>query len=179
MDRRGFLTHSLVGAGIVVGMSKLNLPAVAVEEASKKEAVLKLCSQEWIVPGRSVKEKAENILKWGGHGRNSAEWTSGVLNKFGGNWKGAGACAALCWGSHHGDSSSQDLGNCHDGINDLKKVLEAAGTLGATGVIWVPCFKGESRLLGTISRQPTRMGRQARLQDRFYRQTYPALAARS
>ena len=46
-------------------------PAAAEPEtdvAPPQKAVLRLSSQEWIVPGKSVREKADKILRWGGCG---------------------------------------------------------------------------------------------------------------
>ncbi len=68
MHRRTFLKNSLASAGLVAGLSKLNLTGLAAENPPAKPAVLNLCSQEWLVPGKSIKEKAEKILKWGGTG---------------------------------------------------------------------------------------------------------------
>ncbi|MGB2997981.1 MAG: hypothetical protein WBC59_05010, partial [Phycisphaerae bacterium] len=62
MDRREFVKSSLVGAGAAAGLSSGGLPAAAAEKP-QAAAVLKLCSQDSRIPGKSLKEKAENLLK--------------------------------------------------------------------------------------------------------------------
>ena len=146
MDRRTFLKNTIVGAGIVAGASKLNLTAFAAEEPAKKQAVLKLCSQDGLIPG-SLKEKAEKIVKWGGCGLEFGGLDVRRAEQIKKDLEGTGVGpAALCWGSHGGDLVSMDMEKRKKGIDDLKKVLEAAAALGSTGVIWVPCFNGQSKL---------------------------------
>src|ERR1039458_8625312 len=49
MRRRTFLKSSVASAGVMAGMPNLYPAAIAAEEAPRKQAILKLCSQEWIV----------------------------------------------------------------------------------------------------------------------------------
>ncbi|MGA2032642.1 MAG: sugar phosphate isomerase/epimerase family protein [Thermoguttaceae bacterium] len=148
MDRRTFLHHAVVGAGVVAGASRPNLlSAVAAQPASRKAAVLRLCSQEWIVPGGSVKEKAEKILKWGGCGLEFGGIDVRRAEAVRKELEGTGiAPAALCWGSCHGDLISTDPQKRKKAVAAFKQVLDAAAALGSTGVIWVPCFNGETKL---------------------------------
>lgn len=147
MRRRTFLKSSLLSAGVVAGMSKLNLPAFAAEETPRKQAVLKLCSQEWLVPGNSIKEKAEKVLKWGGCGLEFHGIDVRQAEQFKKELEGTGVSpAALCYGSHKGDYVSLDPAKRKKARADFKKVLDAAAALGATGVIWVPCFNRETTL---------------------------------
>jgi len=147
MQRRTFLKSSLAGAGVLAGMSGRNLAAFAVEDAPRKPAILKLCSQEWLVPGNSVKEKAEKILKWGGCGLEFHGIDVRQAEKIKKELEGTGVRpAALCYGSHHGDYVSLDLAKRKKARADFKGVLDAAAALGSTGVIWVPCFNGETNL---------------------------------
>ena len=128
-------------------MSKLNLAAFAVEETPGKQAVLKLCSQEWLVPGGSIKEKAEKILKWGGCGLEFHGIDVRQAEQIKKELEGTGVSpAALCYGSHGGDYVSLDPAKRKKARADFKRVLDAAAALGSTGVIWVPCFNGESKL---------------------------------
>lgn len=147
MHRRTFLKSSLAGAGVVAGMSKGNLAAFATEQSPKKQAVLKLCSQEWLVPGGSVKEKAEKILKWGGCGLEFHGIDVRQAEQIKKDLEGTGVSpAALCYGSHHGEYISPDPAKRKKARADFKGVLDAAAALGATGVIWVPCFNRETAL---------------------------------
>jgi sugar phosphate isomerase/epimerase len=147
MHRRTFLKNSLAGAGVVAGMSKFSLAALAAEEPPRKPAVLKLCSQEWIVPGGSIKEKAEKILKWGGCGLEFHGIDVRTAEQIKKELEGTGVSpAALCYGSHGGDYISPDSAKRKKARADFKRVLDAAAALGSTGVIWVPCFNGETKL---------------------------------
>ena len=147
MHRRTFLKCSLASAGVVAGMSKERLAAFAAEETPKKQAVLKLCSQEWLVPGGSVKEKAEKILKWGGCGLEFHGIDVRQAEQIKKELEGTGVSpAALCYGSHRGDYISPDPAKRKKARADFKGVLDAAAALGSTGVIWVPCFNRETAL---------------------------------
>ena len=121
--------------------------AVPARAAEKKKAVLKLCSQEWLVPGGSLKEKAEKILQWGGCGLEFGGLDVKRAEQIKKELEGTGiGLAALCWGSLNGDLVSTDLAKRKKGLATLKGVLQAAGVLGSTGVIWVPAFNGQSTL---------------------------------
>src|SRR4051812_39731730 len=69
MQRRDFLKSALVTAG-AIGAGSVARTVAADETSSqdKPKAVLKLSSQEWIVPGKSLKEKVANIVAYGGQG---------------------------------------------------------------------------------------------------------------
>jgi sugar phosphate isomerase/epimerase len=148
MDRRSFLKTSLVGVGAVAGGVRIGLPGLADEPAkNNKVAVLKLCSQEWLVPGRNIKEKADKILKWGGCGLEFHGLDARQAEQARKDLEGTGALpAAMCWGSCKGDMVSTDPERRKHGIAEFKKILEGASVLGSTGVIWVPCFNSESKL---------------------------------
>ncbi len=142
MDRREFLKGSLAGLGAAAAWSASG-PAFG----GRQEAVLKLCSQEGLIPGKGLKEKVEFMEKVGGAGI-----------EFHGNPKGrvkeiqdalAGTKikpAALCWGSDKGNLVSPDPETRRKGIEGLKSALETAGELGSPGVIFVPCFHKQSDL---------------------------------
>jgi len=144
MDRRTFIKTSLAGAG-ALALPGMTLPSLAA--APKKGAVLKLCSQESRLPGKTLREKLANLEQWGG---------SGI--EFGGNavtrvaeikdaLKGTKLkVAALCWGSCKGDLVSLDMEKRQKGIQQIKDALTAAGELQSTGVVFVPCFHKQSDL---------------------------------
>jgi sugar phosphate isomerase/epimerase len=113
----------------------------------KKEAVLKLCSQDSRVPGKTLKEKVDLLLKWGASGIEFGGIDVATAERLRKELDGTGlAPAALCWGSADGDLVSIDLAKRKAGIQRLKDQLQAAGALGATGVIFVPTFNGQSDL---------------------------------
>jgi sugar phosphate isomerase/epimerase len=144
MDRRSFLKGSVIGAAAIAATRLMDKPLLAAEPAQK--AVLRLCSQDGVVAGKSLKEKVEKLQKWGcwavelGGNPNVKDAQDAI--------KGTDLkISALCWGSHSGDLVCPDKAKQQKGIDDLKKALEKAGELECTdGVIFVPCFNGQSKL---------------------------------
>ena len=139
MDRRQFLKTSLVGAGMMAGLRAAG-DAMAEEQAAVKPAkqgVLKLCSQDGKIPGGSLKEKAANILAFGGcgleFGRLSVEQAKQIKQELAGTGVGV---AALCWGRF--SLMDPDADKRKKAVEDLKKALEVAAEAGSTGVIVVP-----------------------------------------
>lgn len=147
MDRRNFLKTSLVGAGALAGMSVLAGKALAEDKPAEKKAVLNLCSQDFRVPGKSLKEKLDNLMKWGATGIEFGGNPSSRIKEIQDAIKGTTIkVSALCWGSHNGDLVSMDMEKRKKGIEDLKAALDTSGELGGTGVIFVPTFNRQSTL---------------------------------
>ncbi len=147
MDRRDFLKTSLVGAGALAGAGMLARQALAQDKPAEKKAVLKLCSQEGRVPGKSLKEKLDNLMKWGAVGIEFGGNPSTRIKEIQDALKGTTiTVAALCWGSHNGDLVSMDMEKRKKGIDDIKAALDTSGELGGTGVIFVPTFNKQSTL---------------------------------
>ncbi len=143
MNRREFLKGSLAGAGAALGLA--SMPGGA--RAGREEAVLRLCSQERRLPGKSLKEKVEFIQKCGGvgielHG-NPKDRIKEIQDAMAGT---PVKPAALCWGSDGGNLVSMDPEKRRKGIENLKGTLETAGALESPGVIFVPCFHKQSDL---------------------------------
>jgi len=139
MDRRQFLKTSLVGAGMMAGL-RVAGDAMAEEKAAEKPlkpGVLKLCSQDGKIPGGTLKEKAANILAFGGCGLElsglSVERAKQVRQELEGTGVGV---AALCWGRF--SLMDPDADKRKKAVEDLKKALEVAAEAGATGIIVVP-----------------------------------------
>ena len=140
MQRRTFLK----GAFAAAAATGLHTAAHA-KPAGK--AVLKLCSQEGRIPGKSLEEKLDNLRKFGGVGMEFGGNPRNRIQQILKATKNAGiGVAALCWGSHGGDLVSTDAAKRRKGIDDFKEALTTAGALGSTGVIFVPCFNGQSNL---------------------------------
>jgi sugar phosphate isomerase/epimerase len=138
MDRREFLKGTLVAAGAMAGLgAAAPVLRAADAEKTKGQAVLKLCSQEGHIPGKSLKEKAETILKFGGcgleFGRLSVERARQVREELKGTGVGV---AALCWGRF--SLMDPDAEKRKKAVEDLKMALEVAAEAGSTGVIVVP-----------------------------------------
>jgi hypothetical protein len=125
MDRREFLKTSLVAAGAVAGLGAGGRLLQAAD-GPKGQAVLKLCSQDGKIPGKSLKEKAELILKFGGCGLEfgglSAERGKQVKEELKGTGVGV---AALCCGYY--TLIDPDEAKRKEGAEKLKKALEGAG----------------------------------------------------
>ncbi len=133
MDRRAFLKVSLVGAGAAAALS-VRGPQASAEEppAAKPQAVLKLCSQEWRIPGGSVKEKAENILKFGGVALEFGGMDVARAKQVRKDLEAAGVgMGPLCVG--YFPLIDPDPEKRKEGVENLKKMLEAAGEAGCHG----------------------------------------------
>jgi sugar phosphate isomerase/epimerase len=136
MDRREFLKTSLAAAGAAAALGA-GCAKVQAADAPKSQAVLKLCSQEGKIPGKSLKEKADLVLKFGGCGLEfggiSAERAKQIKQELAGTGVGV---AALCWGRF--SLMDSDAEKRKKAVEDLKKALEVAAEAGSTGVIVVP-----------------------------------------
>jgi sugar phosphate isomerase/epimerase len=149
MNRRSFLKTSLVGAGVAAGLNGLDSATSAQDRpAEKPKAVLKLGSQEGRLPGRSLKEKVENLVKYGGVGlelgAGTVYRTKEVQDAIAGtSIKIAAICAA------DGPYIVADEEQRKKAVANAKKLLTAAGELSSTGVIMVPSFnRKEGHLWG-------------------------------
>jgi len=149
MDRREFLKRSLVGAGAAAGLgmggSRILGADAPAAERPKGTAVLKLCSQEGKIPGKSLKEKAETILKFGGCGLEfgglSVERARQIKEELKGTGVGIAACCCGYFSLIDPDEAKRK-----EGAEKLKKTLEGAGEAGSTGVIFVPAFNNHPQL---------------------------------
>ena len=149
MDRREFLKSSLAGAGAVAGLSAGGLRAVAADapktEEKSKLGILKLCSQDGKIPGKSVKEKAENVLKWGGCGLEFGGLDVNRAKQIKKDLEGTGVgIAALCCGYY--PLIDPDEEKRKKGAEDLKRALQGAGEAGSPGVVFVPAFNNHPQL---------------------------------
>ena len=154
MNRRDFFnTGAALGAGLLAGGASLSAQTTA--ECDKRgEAKLRISSQIGFIPGDGEEAKMAKMKAWGCEG---VEWGGNVVSdpaKFRKMADNAGLeSTAICWGSHNGDLCSDDVSKRQPGIDDLKKAIEAAGVLGARGVIYVPAFNGQTKLTNQEIRQ--------------------------
>lgn len=144
MDRRTFLKTSVAGA--VAGLSMGGLKSFAADAAPGK-AVLKLCSQESRLPGKSLKEKVDNLLKFGGVGMEFGALNMERAKQIKDELKGTGCgVAALCWG--YFTVIDPDAAKRKEAAEKLKAALDVAAEVGSTGVIMVPAFNKHPQLEG-------------------------------
>ncbi|MHB0956745.1 MAG: sugar phosphate isomerase/epimerase family protein [Pirellulaceae bacterium] len=142
VNRRGFLmggTAAAAGLTMARGSLAVDIPA------PDKEAVLNLCSQLGVIPGKSLDEKLAKLQAWG---------CTGV--ELGGDVVGNEKMylealaktdlkiSAICWGSHNGDLVAEDAQRRKKGVDALKQALASAGEIKSTGVIFVPAFNSET-----------------------------------
>lgn len=154
MDRRTFIKSTLSGAAAAVSIRVLDSRVAAQPAAPAMpvtaKAVMKLSSQEWLVPGRNLKEKVETLAKWGavgvelGGGFNANEVLAAIS---GTNVKVSAICAA------DGPYIVTDETQRRKAIDNAKRILDKAGEVGSTGVIMVPAFNGaKNQLVGKEAR---------------------------
>jgi len=112
-------------------------------EPERKQAVLKISSQEGAIPGKDLNEKLDKMEKWGiegleiggavGREKSLPEALKDRKIKV----------SAVCMGSLGGRLVSPDNAAREKAAEELKRHLTAAGEVGSTGCIYVPCFNGE------------------------------------
>jgi sugar phosphate isomerase/epimerase len=143
VDRRLFLA----AAGAAAATALVRSPARAADEQPKKKAVLKLSSQLGVIPGKSLEEKLEKMVKWNFQGVELGGDIVGNVKKYKDAIDKSGLkFSAVCWGSINGDTVSDVVSKRKPAIEQFKKVLAAAGELETTGVIHVPAFNGQTKL---------------------------------
>ena len=114
---------------------------------TKGPSALKLSSQIGIIPGKSIEEKLALMDAMGFDGVELGGDIVGNEQKYRDALANAKVkVSAVCWGSHGGDLVSADPEKRKGGVAALKRVLESAGELKSTGVIFVPAFNGQTTL---------------------------------
>jgi sugar phosphate isomerase/epimerase len=148
VKRRGFLLGSSAAAiGAMAMPAALNAQTPDPKNIPKKEAILKLSSQLSVIPGKDLAEKLAKMDEWG---FDAVELPAEIV----GNekmYQDAVAktklkISAVCWGSSSGDLVSEVAEKRSKGVEALKRVLQSAGELKSTGVIFVPAFNGQTKL---------------------------------
>ncbi len=129
-----------------MGLGAIAASAVGAQEP-EKQAVLKLASQEWHIPGDTLKEKVDRMAEWGFIG---LEVGGGGLwdrvDEINGALEGAPVgMSAICAGFescliHHDEAERRKC------VDSAKRILTAAGEIGSTGLIMVPAFNGQTEL---------------------------------
>ena len=151
MNRRDFFgTATVAGLGLA-SASAFNSSAFATQttaETDKRaEAKLRISSQIGVAPGGSMEEKLANMKKFGCEGVEYHGDCVGKGKEYRQKANDAGLeVSAICWGSCNGDLCSEDESKRQPGIDALKRALETAGEMGASGVIYVPAFNGQTKL---------------------------------
>jgi len=143
VNRRELITLGAMGAAAVV----ITDCAGAKEKASNPKAVLKISSQEGIIPGKDLPEKLAKMEKWGfdgiefsgrGLGGRVPEIKAALANS---KIKPSAICAGF-----EGALASDDEAVRQKCRDTMKPILEGAGEIGSTGLIYVPAFNGQTKL---------------------------------
>ncbi len=160
MQRRNFLKKSVAGAGLLAGLTAGDSSAAPAAEPGAKapgsaggEAKLKLCSQDWRVPGKTIDAKFGTLTEWGGAGVEvSGRGLADRAGEIAAALKASGlGLSAVCAG-YSGCLISSDKADRDKAVTTIKALLEVAGGLGSTGLIVVPAFNRQKQLLGKDAR---------------------------
>ena len=147
MDRRRFLTNSMLGAAAVAttGTSLFTSCSAPAKEQPKLEVPeLRLSFQEGIAPGESLNEKLDFMEKLGivgfePGGRNLAARVDEIKKALSGrNIKVSAICAGF-----DGFILAEDPAVKAQFDSTMRDIIAAAGEIGSTGVIMVPAFNGQ------------------------------------
>jgi sugar phosphate isomerase/epimerase len=142
VDRR----ELLAGGAATLALAGVR-PGVAAQAPKPPKAVLKLSSQEGIIPGRDLAERVAKMEKWGFSGielGGDAGRRIEEVRKVLANHKVK--VSALCVGTPGGTLINDDPKVRRSAVDAIKELLTVAGELGSTGVIVVPAFNGQTKL---------------------------------
>lgn len=142
MSRRALLvTGTLGGTALSMGLQAEN------SKSKTPKAVLRISSQEGIIPGRDLPERLAKMEKWGieglevgggGLANRVKEIQTALRNS-------SVKISAICAGFRGALASDQESER-EAARTSMKEILEAAGELGAVGLIFVPAFNGQTKL---------------------------------
>ncbi len=147
MRRRDFMAGVAGAAGLAATQTSAAEAAGAAPIQPKRKAVLKLACQEWVMAGRSLAEKLDNMEEMGYVG---IELRGSDLAKRVDEYKKALAgrkvqVSAICAG-FQGCLLSKDADQRKLAMHTIKAILKPAGELGSTGMIIVPAFNRHDTL---------------------------------
>lgn len=148
MNRRQFLTRGAAATAALGTPLGAIAEAVAGLAVPAPKAVQKISSQEPIIPGRDLDEKLDNMEKWGFDGIEF--WGGpGLANNLSNVQRSLKnhkiKISAVCAG-YEGVIISDQQPERDKANRTLKEILTVAGELGATGVVCVPAFNGQTKL---------------------------------
>lgn len=104
---------------------------------------MKIATQDGLIPGRDLAEKAHRAREYGFEGMEL--WGGGVPERMGeirSAMAGAGLPVACICAGFGGSLLASERKSREQALADITRLLEAAGELGAVGVIAVPIFGG-------------------------------------
>jgi sugar phosphate isomerase/epimerase len=136
MKRRAFLTTAAA-----VGAAATFTHEGAAAPLKKTAAALRLSCQEWVVSGSSLKEKVAKLARWEIEGLEvGGKGLAGKVTEIKNALRGSGVkVSAICAG-FDGALGHHDPAERTKAITSMKAILEPAGELESTGLIFVPAF---------------------------------------
>jgi sugar phosphate isomerase/epimerase len=148
ISRRELLATGVVAASAAAIPSLLlSSAASAAEPKAKPKATLKLSCQVWLIPGKELAEKLALMDEWG---FDAVELGGNIVDHEKEHIEAVGKTrlkvSAICGGAPNGDIVSEDAGKRAKSIEVLKRLVTAAGAVGAVGPILVPAFNGQTKL---------------------------------
>lgn len=145
MSRRELLTAGAIGGAAIAAGTAVS--AARPKAGAEGPSVLKLSSQEGIIPGSSLPEKLEKMEKWGFDGIEiGGRGLAGRVSEIQAALKNSRIkVSAICAG-FEGALASEEEPVRRKCVDSMKEILTAAGELGSTGLIFVPAFNGQTKL---------------------------------
>lgn len=135
------------GAAAGMGLAAAAPLRAAQPLKGKPKAALKISSQEGIIPGKDLPEKLATMEKWGFDGIEIGG--GGLAGRVSEIRKALASSkiklSAICAG-FQGVPISHDPAERKKAADSMKEILNAAGELGAVGLIFVPAFNGQTNL---------------------------------
>lgn len=140
MNRREFLmAGGLAGVALTTGISA--------EAKKQTDAVLRISSQEGVIPGANLAEKIAKMEKWGIEGLEvGGRGLTGRVKELKAALANSSVkISAICAG-FEGALISEEASEREKCRRSMKEILIAAGELGSTGLIFVPAFNHQKPL---------------------------------
>ncbi len=154
MDRRSFLKGALTGAAALSGLGSVTPGALGAEEEHEMAAVLKLSSQEWLVPGDNLRDKAQKLREWGATGVElGGGGLAGRVDEVAKALEGTGVQVSAICAVYEGWLISPDAAVRQQAVDSMKEIMTAAGAMASTGLIIVPAFNHHEQLAPKEARQ--------------------------
>lgn len=133
-----------VTGGARAAEAERTMPVIA---PPKKPAVLKIASQEGPMAGGSLKEKLDNMEKWGFVGLEpGGRGLPGRVKEIKDALKGRPIQVSAVCAGFEGVLISEKPESREKAMSTMKEILSAAGELGSTGMIMVPAFHNQTTL---------------------------------
>lgn len=145
--RRDFLAAAAAASVSAATGARARAEDKPMPAPGKTKAVLRLSAQGGKTPGKNLNEELDWLERWGFDGyETGGKDLAKRVNELKAALKGRPIrLSAICAG-FDGVPASDDKAVRDLAMKSLKEILAAAGELGASGVIMVPAFNGQTKL---------------------------------